>query len=155
MPRPSQLSTSIGQIAACTLCPRSGHQLPNDSDHEENCIFKDHCGNLLYNITDECVSFNFIAIKTGLLSPCTERGRGISAGPIRAVWRVVILASERRQSDTASTCELKRGSGSRCESSATPTSASLCLHLPHDPSHVLTWCQSYLKGRRRQISLQI
>ena len=57
--------SSIGSAAACTPCPRSGQWSPKASDHEENCIFKasgfsviDYHGNLLYNVTEEFVSFD-------------------------------------------------------------------------------------------------
>ena len=57
--------SSIGSAAACTPCPRSGQWSPKASNHEENCVFKasgfaviDYHGNLLYNVTEEFVSFD-------------------------------------------------------------------------------------------------
>ena len=54
-----------GSAAECTACPRSGQWSPQGSDSSSNCIFKasgfavvDYHGNILYNLTDEFVSFD-------------------------------------------------------------------------------------------------
>jgi hypothetical protein len=54
-----------GFAAACTPCPRSGQWSPMASAYPQNCIFKasgfsvvDYHGNILYNLTDEFVSFD-------------------------------------------------------------------------------------------------
>jgi len=70
-----------GSAAGCTACPRSGQWSPRGSAYADNCIFKasgfsviDYHGNLLYNFTDEFVSFDSHGNQRWTLVPMDGEG---------------------------------------------------------------------------------
>ena len=70
-----------GSAAECTACPRSGQWSPQGSDSSSNCIFKasgfavvDYHGNILYNLTDEFVSFDSHGNQRWTLVPMDGEG---------------------------------------------------------------------------------